>query len=80
MENDNFYSGFKYNRVLQIYTKLMKGEIINKAELAKYFGVGEKSIQRDIEDLRAFFENQTAEGRGRNILVYSRELKGYYLD
>lgn len=80
MENGNFGSGFKYNRVLQIYTRLLKGEIINKAELAEYFNVGQKSIQRDIEDLRAFFENQTAEGGERITLVYSRELNGYYIE
>ena len=80
MENGNFYSGFKYNRVLQIYRKLLKGEIINKAELAEFFKVGQRSIQRDIEDLRAFFENQAAEGGERNTLVYSRELNGYYLE
>ena len=30
MPNDNLSSGFKYNRVLRIYSKLLNGEVINK--------------------------------------------------
>ena len=39
----------KNERVLDIYTRLLKGETINKFELASRYGVNEKSIQRDIE-------------------------------
>ena len=79
MQNDNFNQGFKYYRVLKIYGKLMSGEIINKAEEARAFGVTERTFQRDIEDLRCFFADDAEDSGIRKELVYSRELNGYYL-
>ena len=43
----------KNNRILDIYTRLTEGHIINKAQEAQRFGVDERSIQRDIDDIRA---------------------------
>lgn len=79
MQNDNLCPRFKYNRVLQIYTKLLNGEIINKADEARRFGVAERSIQRDIDDLRCFFADNADEGDIAKELVYSKELNGYHL-
>lgn len=78
MQNDNFNQGFKYYRVLKIYGKLMNGEVVNKTEEAKAFGVTERTFQRDIEDLRCFFADD-ADGGAHSELVYSRELNGYHL-
>lgn len=47
---------FKYKRILQIYTRLLKGEVINKSKEAAAANVTERSIQRDLDDLRAFFD------------------------
>ena len=60
--DNSVYSGFKCGRVLQLYSKLINGDVINKAEEAKRFEVHPRSIQRDIDELRAFFENQAADG------------------
>lgn len=79
MKTDNLNTGFKYNRVLQIYTDLMDGEVINKAEEAERFGVAPRSIQRDIEDLRAFFLERAINGEAERELVYDAKLNGYYL-
>lgn len=76
---DKMSNGFKYSRVLSIYTKLMDGEVINKAAEAEYFGVNQRTIQRDIDDLRMFFEDKAAEGDVRRELIYSREDGGYRL-
>ena len=76
---DKMSNGFKYSRVLSIYTKLMDGEVINKAAEAEYFGVNQRTIQRDIDDLRMFFEDKAAEGDVRRELIYSREDNGYRL-
>ena len=46
----------KIQRVLGIYTKLNNGQLVNKAEEAMRFGVNERSIQRDIDDIRIFLE------------------------
>jgi predicted DNA-binding transcriptional regulator YafY len=79
MHNANLSSGIKCSRVLQIYTKLLNGEVINKAQEDERYGVNQRSIQRDIEDLRNFFENQSAECTGDKELVYDSKLNGYCL-
>lgn len=42
----------KIERVLGIYTKLINGCLVNKGEEAQNYGVNERSIQRDIDDIR----------------------------
>ncbi|MGN0505497.1 MAG: helix-turn-helix transcriptional regulator [Lachnospiraceae bacterium] len=70
----------KLERVLRIYTRLMNGETLNKSELANDFGVNEKSIQRDIEEIRNFLDCQMAENGFENSVIYDREKKGYRLE
>lgn len=80
MKND--YEGENYgksNRTLSIYSKLSAGRIIVKKEEATRYGVSEKSIQRDLDEIRLFLENQTAEDGIPNELIYDRVLKGYRL-
>ena len=39
MENMNGFQGAdKINRILHLYSKIMDGEIVNKADMAKKFG------------------------------------------
>ncbi len=72
------YNGNKGFRLLSIYERLNKGEVLSKQELATSYGVGEKTVQRDIDDLRAYladehqFESEVA-------LKYDRRKQGYYL-
>lgn len=65
----------KSERLLQIYAKLVNGEILKKKELAQHFHVTERSIQRDIEALRCFF---TEKELFQNI-VYDKSVQGYRL-
>ena len=44
----------KTSRILGIYSKLINGYVVNKAEEAANYGVNERSIQRDIDDIRNF--------------------------
>ena len=44
----------KISRVLSLYTKLINGETINKADAVNLYGVNERSIQRDISDIRYY--------------------------
>lgn len=69
----------KVNRVLTIYEKLIKGEVIYKKQLATIFGVNEKTIQRDIEDIRAYLSNRT-ETKCSIDVEYRRDKKGYSLN
>lgn len=70
----------KVERILGIYTKLMNGAIVNKAEEAHYYGVNERSIQRDIDDIRNYFENDTVNREYQNSVIYDRINKGYRLE
>lgn len=79
MYTNNIRPKFKHSRVLTIYKKLLDGKIINKSEEAQSFCVNERSIQRDIDDLRCFLSDNVAEGDINQELVYSKELNGYHL-
>ena len=60
----------KISRVLDIYTKLMNGSLVRKEEEAAKYNVNERSIQRDIEDIRLFLENSAAASGYADSLVY----------
>lgn len=47
----------KIKRILGIYTKLIHGHVVNKVEEAQNYHVNERSIQRDIDDIRGYFED-----------------------
>lgn len=48
----------KGSRLLYLYQELVRGQGIQKQEATVRFGVNERSIQRDIENLRNFFAEQ----------------------
>lgn len=70
----------KIGRVLQIYTRLMNGELVRKEEEAANYGVNVRSIQRDIEDIREFVEKASTYSEICNSIIYDRRSKGYYLE
>lgn len=65
----------KSQRLLSIYIRLTEGMLLNKAELAAEFGVTQRSIQRDMDDLRYFL----IEERPESELLYDRKRRGYRL-
>ncbi len=68
----------KISRVLGIYTKLINGSLVKKPEEAANYNVNERSIQRDIDDIRSYFGNVTV---GHDSKVeYDRAKKGYRLE
>ena len=70
----------KIERVLYIYSKIMDGGLVKKSELAERFGVNERSIQRDIDDIRNYLhENLIQEGYQHSV-IYDHEKKGYRLE
>ena len=77
MEND---ATNKIERVLGIYTKLINGAVVNKATEAVNYGVNERSIQRDIDDIRNYMDLQGAEDGIINSVIYDRQAKGYRLE
>lgn len=69
------YRNEKTGRVLGLYTKLLNGKIISKTDEAAFYGVNERSIQRDIESLRVFLADQHA----MQDVIYDRKAHGYRL-
>lgn len=67
----------KHDRVLEIYSRLLAGEVIQKQELAEEYGVSERSIQRDIDSIRDFYSNRASKGRGTAQIKYDRMAKGF---
>lgn len=70
----------KAGRVLQIYAKLTDGYVINKREEAAIYGVGDKTIARDIEDIRNFLAEDSHRTGVVNIVKYDKRAKGYRLE
>lgn len=70
----------KSNRVLYLYTKLLRGQILRKDRLAVQFGVNEKSIQRDLETIREFLDRDKIEKGYGPQLIYDFYEKGYRLE
>ena len=65
----------KVGRMLAIYSKLMDGHIVNKLEEASNFKVNERSIQRDIDDIRNYLEQEAVDHGIHNEIIYDREKK-----
>ena len=66
----------KTERIIDIYNRIKNGEVINKAEEAERFGVNVRSIQRDLEDIRAYFADRPD---SKQELIYDRSKNGYVL-
>lgn len=74
------YKNGKIERILGIYTKLLSGNIVNKLKEAQEYGVNERTIQRDIEDIRCYMETEAERTGCINSVVYDRIKKGYRLE
>ena len=64
-------------RLISMFERLTKGEMIRKADEARRFEVDIKSIQRDIDDLREYFQEFWV---SPSVLSYCRAEGGYRLD
>ena len=74
------YKFAKNIRTLDIYTRLCEGKIIYKSEEAKKFGVDERSIQRDIDDIRGFLdERKTRHSSDNRTIIYDYNHKGFLM-
>ena len=61
-------------RILKILKRLSKGEIINIEKVSNEYNVHRKTVQRDIESLRAYFLEENS-----SEIKYSKTKKRYYL-
>ncbi len=58
---------------------LCEGKLVNKTDLSRRFDVDERSIQRDIDDIRAFLDEQCIESGDEREILYDRTKKGYIM-
>lgn len=67
-------------RTLDMYVRLCEGKRINKSEESERFGVDERSIQRDIDDIRAFLdEHRIGHAVDARRIEYDRSCKGFVM-
>lgn len=71
----------KASRILYIYSRLLQGQTLKKSELAEQTGVNEKTIQRDLNDIRNFLYCNYLNSKNDNskLLIYDYHKKGYCL-
>ncbi|MCD8120273.1 MAG: WYL domain-containing protein [Lachnospiraceae bacterium] len=74
------FSNNKVERVLDIYRRLQDGAVLNKTEAANHYGVTERTIQRDIEDVRNYLSGDMEETGYVNEVIYDHRAKGYRLE
>lgn len=65
----------KSSRLLVIYSRLVSGEVVSKADLCRQYHVSDRSIQRDMESLRCFIANQSLP----QDIIYDYKMRGYRL-
>ena len=72
--------GERIDRTLSIYTRLLDGEVIDKTAEAAAYGVNERTIQRDIDDIRNFLAADNARSGFCSTIVYDRVKRGFRLE
>lgn len=72
----------KIIRVLSIYDKLLNGKLLNKSEEANRFNVNERTIQRDIDDIRRYldFKSGNYNSGEADEVNYDYTSKGFVLE
>ena len=63
-------------RLLTMFEQLTQGKVVFKKEFAQKFQVNEKTIQRDLDDIRAYLSEVHEHNRE---LVYDRRVRGYVM-
>lgn len=66
----------KVERIIKLYSCFLEGKVIKKKEEAERFEVNQRTIQRDIDDIRMCFANDM------NVnwqIIYNRNKNGYVL-
>ena len=76
----NVFGADRSSRLLKIYSKLVKGYIVNKREEADNFNVDERTIQRDIASIKDYMCSDMASNGIINSIVYDKEAGGYRME
>ena len=76
----NVFGADRSSRLLKIYSKLVKGYIVNKREEANNFNVDERTIQRDIASIKDYMCSDITSNGIINSIVYDKEAGGYRME
>lgn len=76
-EEEKKYKKEKISRILNFYERFNQGEVIVKSKEVERFNVNEKTIQRDIETLRCYFDETSL---GKRHIKYDRKINGYKIN
>ncbi len=78
MDNTNTYKNDRGFRLVDLLERLKRGELVIKPALAAQYGVSEKTIQRDIDDLRSYLHEANVVGEER-VIRFDKVRGGYCL-
>ena len=79
IQGDFFMRYSKSYRVLRLYTWLEQRKTISLSGTAADFGIDERTVQRDIADIRAFLADFNTETGKRRIISYNRGKDSYVI-
>ncbi len=79
MDKTDLSKKHKHSRTLDMYVRLCEGKSLNKKEESIKFGVDERSIQRDIDDIRAFLADRLELTGDSREVVYDRTKDGFVM-
>lgn len=66
----------KVERIIKLYSSFLEGKVVSKKEEAERFEVNQRTVQRDIDDIRMCFANDM---KVNWQIVYDRYQNGYVL-
>lgn len=69
----------KCSRLLYIYSRLQRGCVIKPQNIEDEFNVTRRTIQRDIDELRAFYANMGSQSGDYYMLEFDKSAGGYKL-
>lgn len=71
----------KVSRILDLYDKFQNGSIVQTSCEAAWYSVNERSIRRDIDDIRNYYDRKNVDGSGiSNRIVFDKTKQGYRLE
>ena len=76
----NVFGADRSSRLLKIYSKLVKGCIVNKSEEAANFNVDERTIQRDIAAIKDYMGTDMTNNGVINSIIYDKDAGGYRIE
>ena len=70
----------KAYRMLMIYQMLNDKQVVNLDHLANKFSVSKRTVQRDINEIKAFYADEVLWNGNYSEVQYDRDLDGYRID